>query len=49
MANQDPSVLLISPEDPCLLDVAVAVDILQRNGASLSLWIQAAKLREMWV
>lgn len=45
VANQNPSVLLISPEDPCLLDMVVAVDILQRNGANLSLWIQAAKLQ----
>lgn len=45
VASQDPSVLLISPEDPCLLGTAVAVNILQRNGANLSLWIQATKLQ----
>lgn len=45
VANQDYSVLLISPEDPCLLDMVVAVDILQRNWANLTFWIQAAKLQ----
>lgn len=45
VANHDPSVLLISLEDPYFLDIVVALDRLQRDLRNLSPWVQATEVQ----